>query len=214
MGRVQAALVCVGMLLWWHASTAPAAAHWADLAVAEVALSETHARMTLTFPTGLVASAVRPKNGSLSPEDVRAHRAVLQEFLGKRIRMTDGARPGLLTVEPAASIPSNLQGTPGTHSTILLIFTWTRPIEQFSLHYDLFLPGVSTASCLVTVVGTGKLRTFVFTPDARELTVRWGGRAIAQWISRIALVAAGLIAALVVGHRVSGVVRHPVEMKL
>ena len=36
------------------------------------------------------------------------------------------------------------------------------------MRYDLFLPGVSTASCLVTVVQAGRVRTLVLTPARPE----------------------------------------------
>src|SRR4028119_877348 len=91
--------------------------HWADLAVAEIIVGKTETQITLTLPTGLVASADDNRDSKLSSDEVRAHQAELEAFLGDRIRLTDGANDnGTLTVKPSETnaLPSNLKATVGT----------------------------------------------------------------------------------------------------
>ena len=46
----------------------PGEAHWADLAVAEIAVGETKVQITLVVPTGLVADADDDRDGRLSAD--------------------------------------------------------------------------------------------------------------------------------------------------
>jgi hypothetical protein len=163
-------LAAIGVLL---AAAVPAQAHWADLAVAEIVVGETKAEITLAFPTGLVAWADDNRNGQLSAAEVRAYQPRLEAFLAERIRLTDGGRPGALAVR-AADEPA------GTHSTLLLVYTWPSPVRTVRIHYGLFLPGVSTASCLATILQGGRVQSVVFTPESREFTVEVGRQAVWQ----------------------------------
>jgi len=163
-------LAAIGVLL---TAAVPAQAHWADLAVAEIVVGETKAEITLAFPTGLVAWADDNRNGQLSAAEVRAYQPRLEAFLAERIRLTDGGRPGVLAVR-AADEPA------GTHSTLLLVYTWPSPVRAVRIHYGLFLPGVSTASCLATILQDGRVQSVVFTPESREFTVELGRQAIWQ----------------------------------
>jgi hypothetical protein len=52
---------------------------------------------------------------------------------------------------------------------VLLTYTWSSPPRGLKIRYDLFLPSVASASCLATILAAGKLQTFVFTPEDREL---------------------------------------------
>lgn len=61
------------------------------------------------------------------------------------------------------------------------------------LRYDLFLPDVPTASCLATIVRGGRVHTFVFTPQRRELALQ------SDWLGRL-----GSFVVLGVEHIVSG----------
>ncbi|PZV07880.1 MAG: ABC transporter permease [Leptolyngbya sp.] len=152
----------------------PSQAHWADLAVADIAVGETTSHITLTLPTGLIASADDNRDGQLSADEVRKHQAELQTFLGDRIRLTDATgTSGVLKVEPSATttLPPNLRATTGTHSTMQLIYTWSQPVQGVKLHYNLFLPGVSTAHCLVTVSYKGQTQTAILRPESQEIAL-------------------------------------------
>ena len=86
----------LGSLLLSLLLATPSQAHWADLSVADIAVGETTTQMTLTFPTGLIASADDNRDGQLSPDEVRKHQAELQSFLSDRIRLTDATgTPGI-----------------------------------------------------------------------------------------------------------------------
>lgn len=175
-------LSLLGAVLLTFASSTPSHAHWADLAVAEIVVEETTARITLTFPTGLVATADTNRDGQLSPDEIRTHRAALEAILGERIRLTAGGQRGALTVEPAeaASVAPNLNVAPGTHSTVRLVYNWPRPIHELTIQYGLFLRGVSTASCLATILQGGRVQSYVFTPEHRELSLSPGRSALWQ----------------------------------
>jgi len=176
---VAAWCVALGLIL---TAVSPAWAHWADLAVAEIVVGETTTEVTLVFPTGLVGQADDDRSGQLSAAEILAHRGQLQAFLAERIRVTDGERLGRLAVrpvdEPARVKPTIV--TPGTHSTLLLVFTWPSPVQMVRIHYDLFLPGVSTASCLATILQSGRAQSVVFTPESRTFAVEIGRHAVWQ----------------------------------
>lgn len=162
--------------------TSPAGAHWADLSVAEIVVGETRTEMTLVFPTGLVSQADDNGDGQVSDVEVGAHKQELERLLGDKIRLTDGDREGTLSVEPVESPPSlkGLSIAPGTHSTLRLVYTWPQPIRTLAIHYGLFLPGVSTASCLATILHGGQVRSVVFRPEAPEFRFALGQRTLWQ----------------------------------
>lgn len=157
----------------------PSPAHWADLAVAEIAVSEMETQVNLTFPTGLVAFADRNQDGQLSTEEVRSQSASLEKFLSEQIHLTDSeGLQGILTVRPleTAAIPS-LQIPASTHSTLLLSYRWPQPLQGLQIEYDLFVPDVATASCQATILYQGRMQSFVFTPKNRVFSLGDGGSA-------------------------------------
>ena len=167
----------LGSLLLSITYATPSLSHWADLAVAEVVVGKTETQITLTFPTGLVASADNDGNGELSPNEIRTNQAELQNFLKERIRLIDGENHnGILSVKPSetSALPSNLKVATGTHSTLLLVYTWPKPVQGLKIHYDLFLPGVPTARCLATISPPGQVQNFIFSPENRELSLMPG----------------------------------------
>ena len=166
----------LGAIVLLLAFVTPVQAHWADLAVAEVIVAETSVQVTLVFPTGLAAGADDNRDGRLSAAEVRAHRSDLETLLGEKIRISDRNQPGVLTVDPVGAPASikNMNITPGTHSTLLLTYTWPRPLQAPAIRYGLFVPGVSTASCLATILQGSRVQTFVFTPENREFTLTLG----------------------------------------
>ncbi|MBD2093655.1 sulfite exporter TauE/SafE family protein [Trichocoleus sp. FACHB-591] len=161
----------LGSLLLWVVTATPSQSHWADLTVAEIRVAETQAQITLTFPTGLLASADDNQDNQLSPSEVAKHQSEIERFLSDRIRLTDSQRQtSTLKVQPAdtTTLPSNLQATAGTHSTLLLTYSWLRPIQGLKIYYDLFLPGVPTARCLATIFHQGQVQNAIFSPENRE----------------------------------------------
>jgi ABC-type nickel/cobalt efflux system permease component RcnA len=164
-------LAFFGALLLSIALATPSQAHWADLAVANVDVGKTTTHITLTFPTGLVATADDNRDGTLSSAEVRAHQAELETFLGDRIHLTDGKGDrGILTVAASDTtvLPPTQQVTAGTHSTLKLTYTWSQPVQGLTLHYDLFLPGVATARCLTTINTPGQTQSVIFSPESKD----------------------------------------------
>jgi hypothetical protein len=156
--------------------TSGALAHWADLAVAEVTTTGREVRMTITYPTGLTAFADDDKSGSLSSAEIAAHKDALRDALASKIQVTSGGQTGVLTVSPAMSqvkVPAKVAAS--THTTLTLSYAFENPIDGFSMRYELFVPNVSTASCLTTILQDGKVTNVVFTPENREYTLRSGG---------------------------------------
>src|SRR5947209_14225162 len=181
-------VACGVLLLAWSLGTPPVEAHWADQAVAEIKVEAAQARIVLTFPTSLAIFADDDRNGQLSAQEVREHRAELETFLGQHIRVADGDARGALAVEPAST--GDVTPGPGTHSTLLLVYRWSKPIKTPAIQYELFVPGVSTASCLATIVYGGQVRTFVFTPERRTLTLASGTASL--WHQGISFTALGI----------------------
>src|SRR3989475_4103481 len=176
------------LLLAWSLGTLPADAHWADLSVAEITVDPTQVRIVLTFPTSLAVFADDDHDGQLSAQEVRAHRAELETLLGQRIRLADGDERGVLAVTPGPT--GDIKPGPGTHSTLLLVYHWSRPVQALAIQYQLFVPGVSTASCLATIAYKGQVRNFVFTPQRHTLTLAPGAAAL--WYQSISFVALGI----------------------
>ncbi|MCU0567395.1 MAG: sulfite exporter TauE/SafE family protein [Oculatellaceae cyanobacterium Prado106] len=171
-------LSCLGAIaISWFWAT-PGLAHWADMAAAEVEVKASEVQMLLTFPTGLVAFADGDRNQQLSISEIEAHHAALTTFLDGKIRLTNDAdQAGKMTlraIDPATLNPATLPSikiAPSTHSTVQLNYTWLEPIQGLKMQYGLFLPGISTAHCLATILQAGQLRTFLFTPTQSTLTL-------------------------------------------
>jgi hypothetical protein len=149
--------------------TAPAHAHWADLAVAEIVVQPTETRVTLTFPTGLVEFADTDKNGQITADEIAAHKNDLVDFFQERVQLFDTNHLGHLSIAPASAVPpASVSVSPKTHSSLLLTYEFSDPIQELTMRYGLFFPGVSTASLLATVIRENRVQNFVFTPDLRE----------------------------------------------
>jgi HupE / UreJ protein len=149
----------------------PSQAHWADLAVADIQIEKQTVNINLMIPTGLVTQFDDNKNQQLSALEVTAHQKDIQKFLSEKIRLTaSGQKNDTLTIKStiAKKLPSNLTATPDTHSSLLLQYHWVEPVNQLQMHYDLFVPGVSTARCLVQVFRNDRVDNFVFTPDSKN----------------------------------------------
>ncbi len=147
-------------------------AHWADLSVAEVVVGETKTQITLTFPTGLTAFADDNKDNQLSIAEVRSHKAQLQSFFSDRLRLTNekGDR-AVMTFTLQEATQTALQAKASTHSTLLLAYTWLQPVQELKLYYNLFLPGVSTARCLATIIYPKQVQNYIFDLNNRELSL-------------------------------------------
>jgi HupE / UreJ protein len=147
-------------------------AHWADLAAAEISTIEREVRMTLTYPTGLTTFADDNKNGRLEAKEVEQHNRALQTEFASKIQINNDAQPGRLEVtslQQDLKLPSSINAK--THSTVLLTYRFAQPIRDLKLNYGFFVPGVSTASCLATVLHDGQLQNVVFTPENREFSL-------------------------------------------
>ncbi len=167
-------LAFLGTLLLSIAFASPSHAHWADLAVAEIVVGDTQTKVTLTFPTGLVASADDNRDGELTPNEVSIHQAELQGFLGDRIRLTDNqGQMGVLTVKPSdtTAVAPNMQVTAGTHSTLMLLYSWLKPVAGIKINYNLFLPGVPTARCLATIFEHEQVQNVIFSPENQQISL-------------------------------------------
>jgi hypothetical protein len=170
--KIWKTFICWGLGLLMVLSLAtPSQAHWADLAVADIQIKAQDVDLNLTIPTGLIAQFDDDKNQQLSKLEVTKHQKELQEFLGEKVKLTAaGSQSEILVIKAttAKKISSNLVATPDTHSSLLLQYRWKEPIEQLQMHYDLFVPGVSTARCLAQVFRAGQVDNVVFTPDTKN----------------------------------------------
>ncbi len=152
-------------------------AHWADLSAAEISTTNNVTQIVLTFPTGLVAEIDTDGNQILSESEIQLHETELTAYFLSRIELSDnqGRAPSLsLASVNGAAIPPDLGIAPGTHSTVKLSYTWQETPKDITIDYTLFPPGVSTASCLATILQNGKTQTFVFTPENKTLRLEGG----------------------------------------
>jgi hydrogenase/urease accessory protein HupE len=173
------------LLLGCAVATPMAQAHWADQAAAEIVVDGSTARVTLTVPTGLLAFADDDRDGRLSDDEIRAHRDDLRRFLDERVVLigrhqgpagASAQEAGRLTVEPGSGTPAVGPAglAPATHTTLALVYAWRAPINALSVRYELFVPNISTASCLATILHGTQVRNVVFTPEHRATTIVFG----------------------------------------
>ncbi|MEG4015151.1 MULTISPECIES: nickel/cobalt transporter [unclassified Microcoleus] len=169
-------LLSLTLLLFLTTSTKPVYSHWSDLSVAEIIVNDFQTEVTLTFPTGLTKFADDNRDGQLQAAEVRSHKKELEKFFSQQIRITNSSKlQGSLTVNPLelASKTAHLIQQTNTHSTLILNYTWPASSviskhEKLRINYNLFLPGVATASCQATIVEAGAVKSFVFTAQNRE----------------------------------------------
>lgn len=156
----------VGLLL----TAPPSQAHWADMSAAEILVEAAAVRINLTYPTGLTSFADQDQNGQLSSSEIQTHRSELEKFFGEAIRLHNSEnQAGELSLQPGSLSPG--QTAPNSHSTVQLLYSWSQPARGLKIHYNLFLPGVATASCLATILQNHQLQTFVFTPNRQVLAL-------------------------------------------
>ncbi len=152
----------------------PSSAHWADLAVADIQISQRDVDVSLTIPTGLVAQFDDDKNNQLSELEITNHQQKLQDFFRDKVRLAvanTASQTLIVKSNGAKKIPSNLIATPDTHSNLLLQYHWVRSIDTLQLHYDLFVPGVNTSRCLAQVSKDDRIDNLVLTPTTKNVAL-------------------------------------------
>jgi hydrogenase/urease accessory protein HupE len=150
----------------------PSHAHWADLSVGEITIGQNTANFTLTIPTGLVSIADDNRDGKLNATEVDRHNAELTKILVDRITLfNQQGESGKSTLKAATQDLTVPQANAQTHSTLQLDYAWTRPIEELTLRYNLFVPDAPAARSLITTNHNGKTQSLVFTPKASEFTL-------------------------------------------
>ena len=155
-------ILCLLFLL-----SSSALAHWSDLSAAEVFLEPNQATMTLTFPTRLAEDFDTDKSGVLSSTEIQAKNTELSQFFAEKIKVFSGNQAAIAELK-AAPTTKNLGPKENTHSTIILTYPLESGIKDFRIEYNLFLEGVSSASCVATIFYNNQLQEIVFRPDARQ----------------------------------------------
>lgn len=153
----------------------PSAAHSADFSVAEIAVQETQTQIKLTLPTSLVAIADDNQDEQLSAPEILAHQAELETLLSQRILLTNSmGQRGTLSLDPNAEkdLSANMVSASKTHSNLTLIYTWSQPIDNLNIDYQLFIPGIADTRCLATIFYAGETQNFIFTPDNSQFSLQ------------------------------------------
>jgi hypothetical protein len=145
----------------------PALAHWSDLSAAEIILEPNKAQITLTFPTRLVEKYDTNKNGVLSSQEILSNNTALSLFFSQKMIVTNDNKNIQPQIEVALT-SKNLGSKNNTHSTIVLKYKLTGGIKDFRIHYDLFVPGVSSASCVATILFDDQLQEIIFRPENKD----------------------------------------------
>lgn len=149
-----------------------AAAHWADLAMADITLDAGGVEMVLTVPTGLLGNVDEDHDGRLSQAEATSHETALRALLGEKIVFDVQGRTLPLrswTVQEAPS--STAQGLPAnSHSTLALRWDAGMPLTAFRVRYELFDAQATGSRCTVTVTQGGAFSTYAFTLARREMS--------------------------------------------
>jgi hydrogenase/urease accessory protein HupE len=150
----------------------PSHAHWADLAVGEISIEAQSAKLILTIPTQLVEFADRDQDGKLTVNEVSENNLELKEFFTERLHFVNQkAESGELEITAVDQVENPVGAPETTHSTLNLNYRWQQPLEDLSLRYDLFIPGVSTARCLINISHEGRLQSLVLTPLDQNISL-------------------------------------------
>ncbi len=157
---------CLPILAWLMFGM-PTLAHWSDLSAAEINIQKQNVKMLLTFPTRLVSNFDDDHNNQISETELVQHRNALTTFLNKHIQFLSDNTVGNLSLNAAKAGPRFGPNT-NAQTSLWFNYTWSKPLHQLKIRYDLFVPGVSTASCIATVLYDGKAQEFVFRPNNRE----------------------------------------------
>ncbi|MCA9839578.1 MAG: HupE/UreJ family protein [Trueperaceae bacterium] len=166
-------------------------AHWADLAAAEISVNDKTVTLVLTFPTGLVADFDDDANGQLSSLELKHHHLELESYFKDHLSVNSSRETAQVRLEPSTqNTPGNLGLGTGSHTTLTLKYIFNQAPDKLSLHYGLFLPGVSTASCLATILNGRKTDTFVFTPESPNLNL--ASARVSFWHTLKSFVALGI----------------------
>jgi fluoride ion exporter CrcB/FEX len=168
-------VICWGLgLLMVLFLASPSQAHWADLAVADIHIKPQDVEINLTVPTGLLEQFDDDRSKQLSAAEITKHQSELQKILAEKIRLkAAGEKPAASQVSFGAStdLPSNLNITPGTHSSLLLTYHWSQPVNQLQMNYELFVPDVNTARCLAQVRRADRIDNLVLTPSNNNVVL-------------------------------------------
>lgn len=176
---VLSLVAAVGCIVIGLMVAPPAAAHWGDLAAAEIVVAGPETRITLTYPTGLTAFADDDGSGRLSMEELMRHRQALTRQFESAIALRDSRdQSPQLTLQPAVDIASaNARIAPGSHTTLQLLYSWAEPPTGLAIAYTFFPDDAPEASCLATIAQNGQVTNHVFTPKDPSFTVKPAGSA-------------------------------------
>ncbi|PZV05391.1 MAG: ABC transporter permease [Leptolyngbya sp.] len=171
---VLSLVATIGCIVIALAIAPPAAAHWGDLAAAEIVMEGPETRITLTYPTGLTSFADDDGSGQLSTEELIRHREALTRQLEPAIALRDSRNQSpQLTLQPAVdSASANARIAPGSHTTLQLRYSWAEPPSGLAIAYTFFPVDAPEASCVATIAQNGQVTNHVFTPKAPTFTVK------------------------------------------
>lgn len=146
-------LAVVSAMLIVISASLPSLAHWQDLSVGELTISSQRVIFNLTAPTEIVKFADDDRNGQLSTMEIASHQAELTTFINDRIQLLNqSSQRGTLAIsaspQPLALPNESLQN----HSSLQLTYRWPTSLDELILKYNFFLPDLTTARCLVTIV--------------------------------------------------------------
>ena len=167
---LQISLLGVLVSFWLeNVAIAPALAHWADLTVADIIITDTNAQITLTVPTELLDFADADSNKTLSQTEIKNHRPQLEQTLGNDIVLKNQTGTlGKLTLTPGiAQQPEDKI----THSTFLLQYDWSTSLEKLTIEYNLFSSKLGHAQALATITQGSRTRNVVFTPENNTVEI-------------------------------------------
>lgn len=167
---LQVSLLGLLATLWLgNVAITPALAHWADLTVADVTITDTNAQITLTLPTVLLNFADDDGNKTLSQVEIEEHRPQLEQTLGNNIVLKNQTgTSGKLTLTPVTAQQSEDKIT---HSTFLLQYKWSTSLEKLTIQYTLFSPELDQNQALATITQGNRTRNVVFTPKNNTLEI-------------------------------------------
>ncbi|NEQ49006.1 MAG: HupE/UreJ family protein [Leptolyngbya sp. SIO3F4] len=165
----------ISLLSWltimWIGNVAirPVTAHQADLAVADVIVTETEAQITLTIPTELLAFVDDNDDQTLSKAEVKNHYAQLEQTFRSNITLTNQLdQPGVFTLKSAATAHLKEKNT---RSTFLLKYQWSRPLQKLYIQYGLFSPELGQSKCLATVTQGERTQNIILTPENNTIEI-------------------------------------------
>ena len=147
----------------------PSYAHWADMSVIELSITNQKASAEITLPTPFLDSIDINKDKTLSNKEIIDSENTIKALFKDSFYLKADNELGELKITPSEVNNLNIPGmSKNTHTILHLDFSWNKPVKNYMLHYNLFPKEAVNAHCLVNANINDEVKTVVLSPSNIE----------------------------------------------